>query len=232
MIKRKNLLLHASLDDSYPDIKPSKTFIPNWYRKSERFGAGIKDPNFLPLPMGFKMCASFSDSFTSGYILPLPVDIAIKQGPDGPIISWNDTKAVYVEQRDPEINKEIPTPIGFANNHFTWQTKHMFKIPKGYSALMTHPLNRYDLPFLTLSGIVDGELVLHNGSIPVFFSSTFEGIIEAGTPILQILLFKTENWDSEKNKSIIEEGFNNQKKGINKSFGWYKKNIWQKKVYQ
>jgi len=33
-------------------------------------------------------------------------------------------------------------------------------MPAGYSLLITHPFNRHDLPFVTLTGLVDADSLL------------------------------------------------------------------------
>jgi hypothetical protein len=229
---KKNILKHAPLDETYPNVKPAKSFVPDWYKKTEKHFENKKQ-NELPLPMSFKMCSSFSDSFILGYMMPLAVDIAIRQTEGGPSISWpmGINREFVTIRQDDKANDLLPTPTGYSKNHYTWESKHMIKIPKGYSALITHPLNRFDLPFLTLTGIVDGEMVLQDGNIPVFFKNDFEGIIPAGTPIAQIILFKTENWSSEIDFSILIEGEKNKKFSKHKAFGWYKQSIWKKKIY-
>ena len=65
-----------------------------------------------------------------------------------------------------------------------------------------------------------------------FFSNTFEGLIPAGTPIMQILLFKQENWKSKEDKEIYNYAMINQKLSNNTAVGWYKKNIWKRKSYE
>lgn len=231
MFNKKNVLLHHQIDDSYPDIVPIKTAFPEWYKKTEKFN-GEKKLTRLPLPHNFKSCSPFNDSFCVGYMIPLPVDIGVEKSEGGPVITWNDASVKFLELRDSKTNEALPTPTGFSSNHYAWQTKYMIKIPKGYSALLTHPLNRFDLPFLTLSGIVDGEFILHPGNVPVFFKEDFEGIIPAGTPIAQLILFKTEDWLSKKDKSILADGEIGNKQSINSARGWYKKNYWKKKRYE
>jgi hypothetical protein len=229
---KKNILKHTAVDEVYAQIKPSKFFIPSWYKNEKKFESGMSLPKRLPYSQTFKNCTVFSDSLTTGYIIPLSVDISVEQTEGGPVITWNDANVKFLELRDKAANQNLPTPKGHSDNHYVWQTKHLFKIPKGYSALLTHPLNRYDLPFITLSGIIDGEMVVHEGNIPVYFNLDFEGVIEAGTPILQLILFKTENWKNEIDTSIIPEAINNSKRSMNASMGWYKKNIWKKKMYE
>jgi hypothetical protein len=219
---------HAPLEDGFPDISPAKLSIPDWYKKGHN---ATKDVKKLPIVLEFKSCSPFQDSFLTGYMLPLPADIAVEQTPDGPIISWNNETIKIVEQRPPNINKELPIPGGHSSVSFVWITKNFFKIPKGYSVLMTHPLNRYDLPFTTMSAVIDGEYTVPFGNVPVFFSNTFEGIIKAGTPIAQIIPFKQEKWKAKLDKNLISKGISNWQKSTNAAFGWYKTNIWIRKEF-
>lgn len=233
MFNKKNIFKHAA---NYDDIgiASARNFIPDWYKNGKRWGEVNSDKEIkrIPLTEGFKLCSPFLDVLSSGYIIPLTQDIAIEQTEGGPSISYNGEFGVPVAVRDSEINNTLPTPLGTSSTHFVWNTAVTFKIPKGYSALLTHPLNRFDLPFLTLSGIIDGEYAVPPGRIPVFFSSTFEGVIPMGTPIVQILLFKTENWSSKNDKTIIEEGLINNRRSMGTTYGWYKRTLWKKKSYE
>lgn len=229
--KNKRTLKHAALNPSYPDVVPSKTNIPDWYKTQEKILGDSRKIKELPIKLTFKACSPFSESFISGYQIPLAVDIAIQQTPGGPSITWADPVNRFVNAREIDHNKNLPAPAGFSENHFAWLTQHVLEIPEGYSALFTHPLNRYDLPFLSLSGIVDGGITLHEGNFPVYFKKDFEGVILAGTPILQIILFKTENWTSEKNLDILAKANINSQLSQNTAMGWYKKNFWKKKSY-
>jgi hypothetical protein len=231
-MKNKNKLRHCTIVKGVEPISPSKKFIPDWYKNGENIvGGNIKKVTRLPINPGFQLCGPFVDSLTSGYMMPLICDIAVEQSENGPIISWNYDDFKIITKRKNDTNTTLPVPSGYSDQHFAWHTQHFYKIPKGYSALVTHPLNRFDLPFQTLSGIVDGEFAVYDGQLPVFFNSTFEGIIPAGTPIAQIILFKTENWQSELDYNLLEEANINHVKGMMPAFGWYKKNIRKRKSY-
>ena len=167
-------------------------------------------------------------------MLTTPTDIAVEQTEIGPAITWREElKDVFLQVRNNDYtNKTLPTPEGFSDLHFVWISKIALKIPRGYSMVFTHPLNRFDLPFQTLSGVIDGEFCMyHNGSIPVFFSKTFEGVIPKGTPFAQIILFKTEDWQSEFNENLLKEANDAYTQSCSVSSGWYKKNIWKRKSY-
>jgi hypothetical protein len=231
-MKKNKILKYWNNDETYPKLISSKNHIPDWYKDAKDVSKSAKNIKVLPLSLNFKACSPFLEALTSGYSICLPVDIAVKQTEGGPSITWSGSDVQYVSLREIDQNPNLPTPNGFSKNHFTWITQLSIKIPKGYSVLYTHPLNRYDLPFLTLSGIVDGEFVLPPGNVPVFFSNTFEGLIPAGTPIAQLILFKTENWKSKEDKTIYSDSITNQKLTSNVAVGWYKKNIWKRKSYE
>lgn len=232
MFKRnKNILRHYPTDISFPDIQSSKNFIPDWYKKTKVFVDTNKEPNILPYNKTLKACTPFLESFTTGYMIPLSVDIAIKQTENGPIVSWNQNNITVVEKRHNNINSLLPIPEGYSDLHFVWKTQHSIDIPNGYSFLITHPLNRMDLPFFTLSAVVDGKFTLFPGSVPVFFSRSFEGVIKAGTPIAQVIPFKTENWSSIKDPEISHNAEILMKQLSNDSFGLYKQKFWKRKKY-
>jgi hypothetical protein len=219
---KKNILKHCAVAGNKFNILPARQVFPEWYKKSGKLSKELPEGQ-----TNFISCGPFTDSFVTGYFIPLAKDVVIK------IINGKKTINVLAAPNPVltitslENNPMLPIPPGFSNQGYSWFTKNVLKIPKGYSALLTHPLNRYDLPFITLSAVVDGEMVLHNGFVPMFLKEGFEGTIKAGTPIIQVILFKTEDWDSEIDISLHAAKEERNKK--EKSF--YKKEIRKKKNY-
>jgi hypothetical protein len=211
---------------------PSKKYIPDWYKDSKSWINGDKfklDHNKVP-EKDIKLCIPFLDSLYSGYTLELWCDVYVKQEENGPIITWFDQSFPPVSMRNPEVAKLLPTPLGCHSNQFTWSMPWGIKTPLGYSLIASHPHNRFDLPFVTLTGIVDAESGIAGGNHPVFFSNTFEGLIPAGTPIVQILPFKRENWASE----LINDSnlYRDMQWRVSKVLhGAYKKTMWHKKKF-
>jgi hypothetical protein len=244
MFKKKNVFEYSSIFEDQeltPSIQPMKNFIPDWYKKSARYTkivegekavkVSINELDTLPFTPGLKYCVPFLESMLIGYSLPLPFEIMVKQTEHGPIISWNNEEpdlAPVGQRNDHEANL-IPTPAGYSNTHFVWLTKHILNIPKGFSVIMGHPFNRFDLPFITLTGIVDST-VLHEGQIPFFIKEGFEGLIPAGTPILQIIPFKKDNWTSRVNPKLIIEARKTAMR-TKVARNWYKNTVHQKKNY-
>ena len=70
------------------------------------------------------------------------------------------------------------------------------ELPPGYSLLVTHPINRHDLPFVTLTGLVDADRYRDNFMhFPArWLDPDFNGVLPKGTPVAQCLPIKRENW--------------------------------------
>lgn len=219
---KKNILKHSAVAGNKFNIFPARQGFPEWYKKSGKLAK-----EFPENQANFAHCGPFTDAFATGYFIPLAKDITVKIINGKKRINALAAPDGVLTTSSLENNPMLPVPSGFSNQGYSWFTKNVLKIPKGYSALLTHPLNRYDLPFLTLSAVIDGEMVLHNGFVPVFLKEDFEGTIKAGTPIIQVILFKTENWDSEIDISLHNAKEERKKK--EKSF--YKKEIRKKKHY-
>ena len=68
--------------------------------------------------------------------------------------------------------------------------------PPGYSLLITHPVNRHDLPFTTLTGLVDTDRYKDNFiNFPARWRDpAFNGVLAKGTPIAQCVPVKRAIW--------------------------------------
>jgi hypothetical protein len=108
-----------------------------------------------------------------------------------------------------------------------------YETPPGYSVMITHPMNRHDLPFYTLSVIVDAD----NWGLPVFVSfflkRGFRGVIPKGTPLFQMIPFKRDDWELEvvyDSKELNKYELRAEKRRTD-LFGHYKKTAWVKKLF-
>ena len=150
-----------------------------------------------------------------------------------PKISWppNMLKVKGIIQRE-EVADENLIPYFHFPYEFAWDLRVSYTLPKGYSAIITHPLNRHDLPFTTITGIIDSGIVMApHGNIPFYLKKNFTGIIPQGTPVAQIIPFLRENWNSEKTEGLVEIGKHHNSSSAMLFSGWYKKTFWTKKEY-
>jgi hypothetical protein len=73
------------------------------------------------------------------------------------------------------------------------------ELPPGYSLFITHPVNRQDLPFQTLTGLVDADRYKENFiHFPASWRDAgFNGVLPKGTPVAQCLPIKRDAWDAQ-----------------------------------
>lgn len=233
--KKKPILGYESSLPSHPNpIAPAKNHIPNWYKKIPLW----KDNKMFVIDRGVeqtvKLCVPFLDSLTLGYMISLPYDLHITTQDEQPLIVLPGAVAPeFAPGSRTAVAHEKIVPHEHHATEFYWNSCVAFTLPKAYSGILTHPLNRHDLPFTTLTGVFDGGLVTHaHGAIPFYIKKGFEGIIPQGTPVAQIIPFRQENWISKKTKGLLEIGklHNQSSKMVFK--GWYKNTFWKKKNYE
>jgi hypothetical protein len=232
MLKKTPVLKYESSMEDYQDsIVPSKKLVPDWYKKIPRWKNGV----FFDMQTGtnptLKQCIPFLDSLTLGYMITLPYDLYVEDNDGSPQI----IVAPGVEY-PPKIRNDVAdlniVPSGHYPVEFVWDYNVSYTFPKGYSAIFTHPFNRHDLPFTTITGVIDGGLVMTaHGNPPFYIKKDFKGLIPQGTPIVQLVPFRQENWKSKKTKGLVDIGKSHAKKTSLVFSGWYKKTFWVRKQY-
>ena len=210
---------------------PAAKNVPNWYKNIPKF----KNNEIFNMENGFnhtvKNCVPVLNSLTSGYFVVLPQDIYVKNNNGEPYIAWKEDNKFTPNWRKEVADLNL-VPFEHYAFEYTWSLACAIKVPIGYSMLVTHPFNRHDLPFTTLTGILDGGFVtLPNGNIPFYIKKGYEGIIPKGTPIVQLIPFFQENWISKKNDNLLKISEQNKKETSSVLSGWYKKKFWIKKNY-
>lgn len=223
-------LKYSSVFDFVNSFSSAKLNIPKWYKDTP---AVFGEPSFRPKRTTFKVCSPFLDAITSGYSVTLPVDVIFQEDVSTNTLlgTWGIADITVLSTRSNETMGQFPWPNNYEELAFSWKFPLQISIPKGYSALITHPLNRADLPFYTFSGVID-DFTLYSGELPFLLSKGFRGMIPMGTPIAQIIPFKREDWKSVEDKTLEKEARLNYLKSSSVFRGWYKNNIWKKKTYE
>jgi hypothetical protein len=207
-------------------IEPAKKFIPEWYKKAD---SHIKDaPVYQQENLTIKHCMPFLDAYTNGYMILLQGDLLVKKDENGEHeLNW--VSEPLVRMRSPQSHQGLPMGTSRGIQYFSWTISNVIKLPKNYSMLITHPFNRFDLPFTTLSAIIDETASA--GAVSFFIDKDFEGVILKGTPIAQILPFKQDNWEKIEQKGLFTELENEAKSFRTVLSGGYKKLRWTRKDY-
>lgn len=238
--------------DSAP--KPTQQFIPTWYKDADRFAKNPQTgeyykatPNVCPFPKEgtkddfgkiptWKACPAIMDAFTTGYVLRTPCDLTFFKNKNGIIdVKIEDSRYLdFCTKRGPMAQFEHP--IGYYEHHFAWHPDWGIELPDGYSCLYMTPMNRFDLPFLNTTGIVDNDKVFISGTFPFFIIDGWEGEIKAGTPYMQVLPFKRENWEhkieTQAYSQIYDKILKNMQFYRKPDGGIYQKEVWTRREYK
>jgi hypothetical protein len=187
------------LEAVLPRPIPAVLGVPDWFKAMphKAFSAMLQTEQ-----MTLKKCPPFIDAMTCGFLMPLVADIRVEAG----TFIWDrdvPAGALTGFQRAPidfhDNNQVVGTPY-FDEDRFVIKFTNFwtFELPPGYSLLVTHPVNRDDLPFHTLTGLVDADRYRDNFiNFPARWRDPgFTGVLPKGTPVAQCLPMRRDAWNA------------------------------------
>lgn len=188
------------LEGLLPAPVPASLGLPDWLKAmpTKAFSAlNIQDEQTV------KRCPPFVDAMTTGFLIPLICDLRVE---DGGVVWDNDlpTGGEIDFPRSPisfhDAGQVTGTPLFDADRFFIkFHNLWTIEVPEGYALYFTHPANRFDLPFTTLSGLVDSDRYIDNWiHFPAHWHDVnFRGVVPKGTPVAQCIPVRRDKWTSE-----------------------------------
>jgi hypothetical protein len=177
-----------------------------------------------------KKCIPLFDGICAGYVVPLWCDVLVEVKKDMPVISWRIPQDVF--QLHGESAHTLPPPLGFNNHVFKFLTYFRIETPRGYSINVQPPAGHYQLPFRVIPAVIDSDRSVIDNNFPCWVQDGFEGIVEKGTPIAQVVPFKRTDWKAEMSLTTPEEHHRYSAIGFQSNIiNNYVRNIWSKKGY-
>lgn len=212
----------------YPAVKQ----LPEWFTKANPYDDKVLRFRNSFSNGTFKKCTPILDSLSAGYIIPLWADVMIEQNGQGSEVFWKTSNSVF--QLHSLSSKEIPSPPGYEQVVYNYLNCWIPQTPKGYSCLIIPPLGYNNSPFKAIPAIVDTDSSTMELVFPMWIKTGFEGIVEKGAPMVQIIPFKRDDWtstfdhyeDDEYKNVILEKNFNGT------MVGHYLKNHHSKKKFK
>jgi hypothetical protein len=236
----KNINFKARSKDEFevqPRPYPAVKTLPKWFRDQPPY----EDNKFVndgrlhiresTANATFKKCTPLLDSMSAGYIVPLWTDVEVESGTI-PQIYWRTVHDVF--EMHGKGTQDIVPPEGYNSQVFKYLNCWIPQTPKGYSCLVVSPFGHNDLVFRAVPAVIDTDKSTLELVFPVWVKDNFNGIVEKGTPVVQIIPFKRDDWDSTFDyyengvyKNIIQE------KNFNSTIvSHYIKNHWSKKKFK
>lgn len=172
--------------------------LPDWFKAmpQKAISSVSRDAQFT-----VKKCPPFIDAMTYGFLMPLVADLRVENGafawdrevPGGALTSYPRSPIDFHD-----ASQVAGTPF-FEDDRFVLKFNNFWTIelPPGYSLLVTHPFNRADLPFVTLTGLIDADLYRDNFiHFPAHWrDANFNGVLPKGTPVAQCVPIKRETFE-------------------------------------
>jgi hypothetical protein len=178
-----------------PRPVPAKDGLPDWLRSMPaealvaELGGEVRT---------LKHCPPFLDAMRTGFLMPLVADIRVADGafswawdPPATALGRTTRSPLSFHHAEQAIGSPLHDPerlfLKF-NNFWTME------LEPGWSLLVTHPVNRADLPFQTLTGLVDADLFT-DGLIQFparWLDAGYEGVLARGTPVAQCIPIRRE----------------------------------------
>lgn len=214
---------------------PAISMLPRWYKNMDslyksrqiKIEGGVSNKTA-------KTCIPMKDAIGAGYFILSNADVIVSDTDEGKQITWTaQTKAI--DKHGEWQIEGMPIPEGFDSKPFKWINTMKIITPRGYSCLIVHPMNRPELPFHILSGVVDTDKFDLPINFPFLIKKDFTGVIPAGTPIAQIIPIKRESWRSKFVILSPREMLRSRKAAVRLSknlIGSYSKYYWTKKEYR
>lgn len=201
-----------------PHPMPSSRAMPKWFRQMR--------PVTVDKIVSVKRCVPFLDSMTAGYIIPLPADVEYSNRDKK---FRNPAEFEVVTSHAPTQTAGVPVPDEYDSQPWKFSNAFHVKTPKGYSTLFVHPLNRTDLPFYAFSGVVDTDKHPVTINFPFLIRKDFNGILEAGTPMIQAIPFKRDDWKMDVKDTGERHHYDKEFEVTTSDTGWYRAKWWVKK---
>ena len=232
----------ASSDSTSPtplQFEPAKFHIPEWYQAIKPYKddkPSIDDGIIVNSTV--KRCIPVYDALTSGYMALLHCDLLIEtEELDNGTYNIN-YKFAYepnpISIREYNTVQSLPLHDSYIPIELVWHIRWQINTESNSSILVTHPLNRLELPFTTTSGIVDTDnnFLAIIGQVPFYIKKGFSGVIPAGTPMFQVIPFERQHYKSEVLELSEHDKYKRLLKWQKYFVNGYRKVHWVKKNYE
>lgn len=203
MNKIKILPFGERTSDFTPEPKPASRFMPEWYRRQP---SEIKPGEMIQqgvIGSTVKRCMPIFDMMSAGYIFSAPCDIYVNsKNPDkleySVPLPMRQFQADIFATHSPEQYSEYPIDLSIHHKDLLrllpfWA----IQLPPGYSLIAMNPSHRDESPLWAFNGLIDADKFIVDGHFSFLVKKGFEGVIKQGTPLVQIIPFKREDWEME-----------------------------------
>ncbi len=173
------------IEDCKP--KPAKYFIPKWFKDMPSIGTDLST---------VKVCPSFPDYFSLGYIVPMWTDSKISHNPGSSEWNWETSSSIYnwsMHGRSQLID-HAKVKFNGSDSDFVFKAECPWKLitPKGWSVLQLPLFYHFNKDYSVLPGVIDTD-IHHEINQQVLYHGNGETVlIKRGDPFVLYIPFKRD----------------------------------------
>jgi hypothetical protein len=187
-----------ALIDLLPRPVLASAALPDWLRQmAPRAPSAVHQRSIRTV----KQCPPFVDAMGLGFLILLPCDVVVNHGQ----FSWDWPLPKLTVPHHPRAPLSFHVPEQLAGSPLERGSRSALKfnsfwtieLEAGWSLMVVHPVNRDDLPFRLVSGVVDADRFHQVGiNFPaVWVDPEFNGVLARGTPVAQCFAVQREKPD-------------------------------------
>lgn len=208
-------------EDAFNTTKPvpAHTMQPDWWKK----GKSNEIVNGNAVTGTIKICPAMRDWLTTGYLIVSQRDIQVRHDKE---LMWHRAEV----ERDSD-EKQIALP-SHPKEQLFYGTDHEFnmfpenpnmydafkircdwcmKLPEGYSMMYLDPFLYNNPDFVAWRGMIDADkgfnMADENNNIIMYPKHDGDFVIKKGTPLVQVVPYKREEWTAQYNLKTPQEWF-------------------------
>jgi hypothetical protein len=178
-----------------PRPVPAREALPDWLKAlAPRVPSALHGREIRSV----KQCPPFVDAMGHGFLVLLPCDVQVSHGRfrwhwDLPPLATAHHPLSPLSFHAPEQLRGLPGHDG-QSAALKFNSFWTIALEPGWSLFATHPVNRDELPFRTLTGLVDADRFTDAGiNFPaLWLRPDFEGVLPRGTPVAQCFAVSRE----------------------------------------
>lgn len=209
-----------------PSPIPAQKMLPQYFQKI------LPQTDSHPQSSTVKRCVPFLEASSAGYIIPFWTDVLVVARDGDLRIEFPQNAPISQSLGQHDYNQIEHHPLSkkpYGNLPLKWINPWGIETPKGWSVLITQPLNHLETRFKLLDGVVDTDEYYNQINFPFLWTGgDGEFYIPQGTPLAQVIPFQRQSLEMEVCVEDVEKRMRTTSK-INSVFRHgYRRKIWHK----
>lgn len=173
---------------AFPHPRPAQKILPEYFARMK------PQSSAHPKSGTVKRCVPFLEAASAGFIIPLWADCLVTARDNNLHIEFSENLPMETSLSPHGFEQIRGHPLEkkpYGNIPVKWHNPWGIETAKGWSVLITSPLNHLEARFKILDGVVDTDTYYNQVNFPFLWTGgDGEFFIKRGTPLAQVIPFQ------------------------------------------